>query len=91
MRPGSERPRIKREEITRHLAAMDDVTTTPATASPADTATMYGQLGLSLTYHPGTMRVDVTVRPLFDMYVRMCPRGDLKRSPISPLRVQITG
>jgi hypothetical protein len=36
---------------------------------------MDGQLGLSLTYHPGAMHVDV--RPLTDMYVRGCPRGDL--------------
>ena len=77
MRPGSQRPRISREEITRHLAAMGDVTTALATASPADKATMYSQLGLSLTYHPGAMRVDVTARLLSDMYVRMCPRGDL--------------
>jgi hypothetical protein len=88
MRTGSQRPRISREEITRHLAAMGDVTTTLATASPADKSTLYGQLGLSLIYHPGAMRVDVTARPLSDMYVRKCPRGDLNTRPreISPDR-----
>jgi site-specific DNA recombinase len=77
MQPGPQHPRISREEITRHLAAMGDVTSTLATASPADKATMYSQLGMSLTYHPGDMRVDVAIRPLPDMYVRECPRGDL--------------
>jgi hypothetical protein len=56
---------------------MGDVTSALNTASPAEKATMYGQLGMSLTYHPRAMRVDVTARPLSGMYVRMCPRGDL--------------
>ena len=81
MHPGSQRVRINGEEITRHLAAMGDVTSALSTASPAEKATMYGQLGLSLTYHPGAMRVDVTARPLSDMYVRLCPRGDRPHTP----------
>jgi hypothetical protein len=74
MRPGSQRVRISREEITRYLAAMGDVTSALSTASPAEKATMYGQLGLSLTYHLGAMRVDVAARSLSDKYVKMCPR-----------------
>jgi hypothetical protein len=79
MRPGFQRPRISREEISRHLATMGDVTSALAIASPADKATMYGQLGLSLTYHPSAMRVNVTARPLSDMYVRKCPRPEMNQ------------
>ena len=40
---------------------------------------MYGQLGLSLTFHPDAGRVDVKARPLSVMYVRRCPRGPLNQ------------
>lgn len=68
MHAGPQRPRFSRDEIIRHLAAIGDVASALATSDPADKATMYGQLRLSLTYHPAAMRVDVTVRPLSDMY-----------------------
>ena len=77
MQPGPRRPRLSREEITRHLAAIGDMTSELATASPADKASLYGQLGLSLTYHPDADRVDVRAQPLSIMYVKGCPRGDL--------------
>jgi site-specific DNA recombinase len=87
MRPGPQRRRISREEITRRLAAMRDVTSALADAAPADKATMYSQLGLSLTYHPEAKRVNVTARLLSDMYVRKCPRSD---SPLTYI-LAITG
>jgi site-specific DNA recombinase len=77
MHPGPQRVRISREEITRHLAEMRDVTSALATAALADKATLYGQLGLSLTYHPDAKRVDVKAEPMSGMYVKRCPRGDL--------------
>jgi site-specific DNA recombinase len=88
MRPGPQRRRISHEEITRCLAAMRDVTSALADAPPADKATLYGQLGLSLTYHPEAKRLNVTARPLSNMYVRKCPRGDLNTQmrEISPVR-----
>ncbi|MGO8887765.1 MAG: hypothetical protein ACLPUO_29355 [Streptosporangiaceae bacterium] len=83
MHAGPLRVRISREEITRRLAEMRDVASALATAAPADKAAMYGQLGLSLTYHPDARRVDVKAQPMSGMYVKRCPRGDLTRSPIS--------
>jgi hypothetical protein len=44
---------------------------------PADKATVYAQFGLSLKYNPSAARVNVTARPLSDMYVEKCPRRDL--------------
>jgi site-specific DNA recombinase len=75
--PGPQRPRLTREEITQRLAAIGDVTSELARADPVEKASLYGQLGLSLTYHPDAGRVDVKARPLSDMYVKRCPRGDL--------------
>jgi hypothetical protein len=56
MRPGPQRLRLGREEITRHLAAIGDVTSVLATAAATVTA---------------------EARPLSNMYVKRCPRGDL--------------
>jgi len=64
IRPGPQRPRISRDEITRHLAAIGDITSALATASPADKAIMYGQLCLSLTYHPVANVTAVTIQAL---------------------------
>jgi hypothetical protein len=76
MRPGPQRQRITREEITRRLAAMHDVTNALATAAPADKAATDGQLGLSLTYRPDARRVDVKAQLMSDMYVKQCPRSE---------------
>jgi site-specific DNA recombinase len=67
MQPRPQRLRLSREEITRHLAAIGDVTSVLATGNPADKASLYGQLGLSLTYHPDTSKVDVKAQPLSAM------------------------
>jgi site-specific DNA recombinase len=77
MQPGPRRPRLSREKITRHLAAIGDVTSELATADPAGKATLYRQFGLALTYHPAAMTVTVKARPLSSMYIKGCPRGDL--------------
>jgi hypothetical protein len=77
VQPGPQRLRLSREEITRHLAAIGDVTSVLATGNPADKAPLYGQLGLSLTYHQAATTVKVEARPLTVMYVKECPRGDL--------------
>jgi site-specific DNA recombinase len=86
MRPGPQRQRISREEIIRRLTAMRDVTNALTGAAPADKVTMYGQLGLSLTYHPEAKRVNVTARPMSDMYVRKCPRGECTQKPMCARR-----
>jgi hypothetical protein len=86
--PGPQRSRLTREEITQRLAAIGDVTSELATADPADKASLYGQLGLSLTYHPDAGRGDVEARPLSVMYVKECLRSDTNQIPIaSPLRM----
>jgi hypothetical protein len=77
MHHGPQRQRISREEITRRLVAMRNVTSALADAAPADKATMYGQLGLSLTYHPDARRVDVEAQPMSGMYVK---RGTVRES-----------
>ena len=82
MRPGPQRLRMSREEITRHLAAIGDVTSVLATGNPADKAALYGQLGLALTYHPAAATVAVKARPLSIMYVKGCPRPESNQIPI---------
>ena len=77
MRPGPQRARISREEITHHRAEIRDVASALATADPTDKATLYGQLGLSLTYHPNAKRINVKAQPMSGMYIKRCPRGDL--------------
>jgi len=81
-RPGPQRLRLSRGEITRHIAAIGDVTGVLATGNLADKATLYGQLGLSLTYQQAAMTVTVKARPLSDMYVRLCPRGERTQKPM---------
>lgn len=80
---GPQLPRLTREEITQRLATIGDVTSKLAAADPADKASLYGQLGLSLTFHPDAGRVDVKARPLSVMYVKRCPRGDRSHIPTS--------
>ena len=48
------------------------------------------QLGLALTYDPGSQTVRAEARPP-PMYVSTCPRGDLNRSPISSAPPQRRG
>jgi hypothetical protein len=72
---------LTREEIAQRLAVIGDVTSELTTADPAAKAGLYGQLGLSLTYHPDAGRVDVKALPLSVMYAKRCPRGDRPRIP----------
>jgi site-specific DNA recombinase len=83
MRPGPQRQRLTREEIMRRLAAMRDVTSVLATAAPTEKTTIYGQLGLSLTYRPDGRRVDVKIRPMSGMYLESV-RGPSRRLPTCP-------
>jgi site-specific DNA recombinase len=68
--------RLSREQIADLIRSVGSMTSTLATAAPADKAETYQELGLALTYHPQERRVGVTARPAA-MYVRTCPRGDL--------------
>ena len=45
------------EEITRVVASLRDLMGVLAAADPADKAQIYSQLGLALTYHPGSQMV----------------------------------
>ena len=83
LRQGSGRQRMTAEEITRVVSSLRDLMGVLATADPADKAQIYSQLGLALTYHPGSQTVRAEARPL-PMYVRKCPRGDL--NPHAPFR-----
>ena len=76
LRQGSGRQRMTAEGITRVVASLRDLMGVLAAADPADKAQIYSQLGLALTYGPGSQTVRAEARPL-PMYVRKCPRGDL--------------
>jgi site-specific DNA recombinase len=71
------RRRMTRDEITSLVKALGDLMQVLKDADPADKAEIYGQLGLTLTYHPKEKRVVAEARPASIMYVGACPRGDL--------------
>jgi site-specific DNA recombinase len=71
------RRRITRDEITSLVKTLGDVMRVLKDADPADKAEIYGQIGLTLTYHPNEKRVVAEARPATIMYVAACPRGDL--------------
>jgi hypothetical protein len=56
LRKHSGRRRMTRDEITSLVKAIGDVVRVLADADPADKAQIYGQLGLTLTYHPNQKR-----------------------------------
>ena len=80
LRQGSGRQRMTAEELTRVVSSLRDLMSVLTAADPADKAQIYSQLGLALTYHPGSQTVRAEARPL-PMYVRKCPRGDRPRIP----------
>jgi hypothetical protein len=84
LRQGSGRQRMTTEEITRVVSSLRELMSVLAAADPADKAQIYSQLGLALTYHPGSQTVRAEARPL-PMYVRKCPRG-IDPYPHSALR-----
>lgn len=54
LRQGSGRQRMTVEEITRVVASLWDPMSVLPNADSADKAQIYSQLGLALTYHPGS-------------------------------------
>jgi hypothetical protein len=74
LRQGPGRQRMTAEEITRVVASLRDPMGVLAAPDPADKAQIYSQLGLALTYDPGSQTVRAESRSL-PMYVRKCPRG----------------
>ena len=80
LRPSSGRQRMSAEEITRVVGSLRDLMSVLANAGPADKAQIYSQLGLALTYYPGSHMVRAESRPL-PMYVRKCPRSDSNQTP----------
>jgi hypothetical protein len=60
--------------ITNLVTALGDMMRVLKDADPADKAEIYGQLGLTLTYHPNEKRVVAEARPA-SMYVKVCPRS----------------
>jgi hypothetical protein len=88
LRQGSGRQRMTAEEITRVVSSLRDLMSELAAADPADKAQIYSQLGLALTYDPGSQTIRAEARPL-PMYVRKCPRGDLNpHAPFEALAPQ---
>jgi hypothetical protein len=54
---------MTRDEVTSLVKALGDVMRVLKDADPADKAEIYGQLGLTLTYHPNEKRVVAEARP----------------------------
>jgi site-specific DNA recombinase len=77
------RRRMTQDEITSLVKALGDAMQVLKDADPADKAEIYGQLGLTLTYHPDEKRVVAEARPASIMYVGACPRGDLNPHTLS--------
>jgi site-specific DNA recombinase len=77
LRPGNMRQPMTTGQIAALIAQMGDIPAVLASAAPYDRAELYSQLGLTMTYDPSALKVQVAVRLLPDMYVRECPRGDL--------------
>jgi hypothetical protein len=80
LRQGSGRQRMTAEEITRVVSSLRDLMSVLAAADPVDKAQIYSQLGLALTYHPGSQTVRTEARPLA-MYVRIVSEGGLHPKP----------
>lgn len=81
-------PAPEQDQIAARVAQLGDILAALASAAPDDRARLYGELGLTMIYDPGTSTVQLNVHPLPDMYVRECPRGNLNTNPrkISPNR-----
>ena len=81
LRKPTGRRRMTRDEITSLVKAIGDVMQVLKDADPADKAEIYGQLGLTLTYHPNGKRVVAEARPASIMYVGACPRSVCTKKP----------
>jgi site-specific DNA recombinase len=88
LRPGTQRQVMTADHIATRVAEIGDIPAALASARPDEKAQLYSQLGLTMIYHPNASAVRVTARPLLNMYVKGCPRGDLNTNPrkISPNR-----
>jgi hypothetical protein len=64
------------DQIAARIAEIGDIPAALAAARPASKAQLYTEIGLTMIYDPAISTVRVEVRPLPDMYVRTCLRGD---------------
>ena len=71
------RRRMTEDEIATIVAAAGNVLAVLRNADPEDKTAIYRQLGLRLTYEPGTRTVLAEANPSAIMYETECPRGDL--------------
>jgi len=78
LRQGTTRRQLSRDDIAGLLAGFSDYLTVLRDADPADKATLYGHIGLKLTYHPAahSVRAEAQPRP-YPSEIGSCPRGDL--------------
>jgi site-specific DNA recombinase len=77
LRPGTHRQVMTADQIAARVAEIGDIPAALASARPDEKAQLYGELGLTMIYDPSASAVRVTARPLSNMYVKGCPRGDL--------------
>jgi hypothetical protein len=83
------RRRTTEDEIAAIVAAAGNVLAVLRDADPDDKAAIYRQLGLNLTYQPGTRTVLAEANPSAIMYESECPRGDLTLRPVHTCKGQV--
>jgi site-specific DNA recombinase len=76
LRP-AQRQAMTADQIAARVAEIGDIPAALASARPDQKAQLYSELGLTMIYDPSAAAVRVTARPLSNMYVKGCPRGDL--------------
>jgi site-specific DNA recombinase len=75
--PGARPARLTPEEIKAIVEALGSILTVIRDADPLDKAQIYANIGLRLTYQPGTNTVAAEARPPATVYEGLCPRADL--------------
>jgi site-specific DNA recombinase len=74
-RPALARPLVTETEIKSIATKLAGIARVPADADPADKAELFRQLGLKLTYHPGTRVVEAEIGSAPLWVIRECPRS----------------
>lgn len=82
MRPGTQRQVMTADKIATRVTEIGDIPAALTSAQPDEKAQLYSELGLTMIYDPAASVVRVTARPLVNMYVKGCPRGDCTHKPM---------
>jgi hypothetical protein len=72
--------RMTADEIHNIVTALGNILAVLRDADPADKAKIYADVGLRLTYQPGTNKVIAEAAPPAIMYEGLCPRSELNHT-----------